>query len=102
LQSFWEGFIVSSATFVILTRFLIPESGHIDFLMATPPSSQEWDETWQQWRRVNVISVLILAPLAGFASGAFVGLRQKRYAALIAASTEVPELLFHLRSDHAV
>jgi hypothetical protein len=70
-------------------------------MSTTPPDSQQWGEIWQQWHRINVISVFVLAPVAGFASGAFVGLLQKRYAALVAASTQIPELLFQLWSDRA-
>lgn len=78
----------------------MPDFGDIVVRMSTtPPNSQQWDEIWRQWHHVNMISVFVLAPVAGFASGAFVGLLQKHYAVLVAASTQIPELLFQLFSD---
>jgi hypothetical protein len=93
---------VCFVTDAILRHFLMPDFGQIVVRMSTtPPGSQQWDEIWRQWHRINVISVLVLAPVAGFASGVFVGLLQKHYATLVAASTQIPELFFQLWSDRA-
>jgi hypothetical protein len=99
---FLGAMILSFVVDGILRHFLIPDFGDIVVRMsATPPDSQQWGELWQQWHHINVISVFLLAPVAGFASGAFVGLLQKHYAAVVAASTQIPELLFQLWSDRA-
>jgi hypothetical protein len=99
---FLGAIIVSLVTDAILGRFLTPDFGHLVVRMSTtPPNSQQWDEIWRQWHHVNVISVFVLAPAAGFASGAFVGLLQKRYAIVVAASTQIPESLFQLWSVRA-
>jgi len=68
-------------------------------MYTTPPESKQWDEIWRQWHHVNLISVFVLAPVAGFAGGAFAGLLQKHHATFIAACTQIPELLFQLWTD---
>ncbi|MFZ0299710.1 MAG: hypothetical protein WAM13_15270 [Candidatus Sulfotelmatobacter sp.] len=99
---FLGAIIVSLVTDAILRHFLTPDFGQIVVRMSTtPPNSQQWDEIWRQWHHVNVISVFVLAPAAAFASGVFVGLLQKKYAVLVAASTQIPESLFQLWSVRA-
>jgi hypothetical protein len=99
---FLGAIIVSFVTDAILRHFLTPDFGHLVVRMSTtPPSSQQWDEIWRQWHHVNVISVFVLAPAAAFASGAFVGLLQKQYAILVAASAQLPEVFFQLWSVRA-
>lgn len=99
---FIEAVIVTFLADGILRHFVTPDFNHVVALMSsTPPDSQQWTEIWQEWHHINLISVFVLSPVAAFAGGAFVGLLQKRYAALVAASTQIPELLFQLWSDRA-
>jgi hypothetical protein len=92
--------IISFATDAILRHFLTPGLGQLMIRMyATTSESKQWDEIWRQWHHVNLISVFVLAPVAGFAGGAFVGLLQKRHATLIAVCTQIPELFFQLWAD---
>jgi hypothetical protein len=99
---FLGAIVVSFATDAVLSHLLIPDFAHLVVRMSTtPPNSQQWDEIWRQWHHVNLVSVFVLAPVAGFAAGAFVGLLQKHHAVLVAASTQIPELAFQLWSDRA-
>jgi len=92
--------IGSFVTDAILRHFLAPGFGQLIVRMyATPPDSKQWDEIWRQWHHVNLVSSFILAPVSGLAGGIFVGLLQKHYQLLVAASTQIPELLFHLWND---
>jgi hypothetical protein len=94
--------IVSFVVDGVLRHFMTPDFGHLIVRMSTtPPDSSQWDDIWQQWHHVNIISVFVLAPMAGFASGIFVGLLQRNYAALIAACSQIPELLYLSWSDRA-
>lgn len=102
LVIFLTAIILSFVVDGILRHFVTPDFAHIVVRMSTtPPDSQQWAEIWQQWHHINVLSVFVLAPVAAFAGGAFVGLFQRHYAVLVAASTQIPELLFQLWSDRA-
>src|ERR1700687_650024 len=92
--------IVSFATDAILGHFLTPGLGQLLIRMyTTPPESKQWAEIWRQWHHVNLISVFVLAPVAGLAGGAFVGLLQKHHAVLVAATTQIPNMLLVLWFD---
>ena len=96
---FLGAIVVSFVVDGVLRHFLMPDFGHIVVRMSTtPPDSQQWNDIWQRWHHMNTISVFVLAPIAGFAGGVFVGLLQRNYAALVAACTQIPELLFLLWS----
>jgi hypothetical protein len=92
--------IVSFATDAILGHFLTPGLGQLLIRMyTTPPESKQRAEIWHQWHHVNLISVFVLAPVAGFAGGVFVGLLQKHRAVLVAAITQIPNMLLVLWFD---
>jgi hypothetical protein len=92
--------IVSFATDAILGHFLTPGFGQLLIRMyTTPPESKQWAEIWHQWHHVNLISVFVLAPIAGFAGGAFVGLLQKQHVVLVAAGAQIPHMLLVLWFD---
>jgi hypothetical protein len=97
---FVGGLIVTLAADAIMTKFVTPDFNHLLIRMfTTPPESKEWSDISHQWHHANMISVFLLAPVAGFASGIFVGLLQRNHAPLVAASTQIPELLLLACSD---
>ncbi len=99
---FLGAMVVSFVVDGVLRHFLIPDFGQIVVRMSTAPAdSLQWNEIWQRWHHINIISVFVLAPIAGFAGGTFVGLLQRNYAALVAACTQIPELLFQMWSGRA-
>jgi hypothetical protein len=92
--------LVTFATDAMLKHFLTPGFGQLLIRMyTTPPDSSQWAEIWRQWHHVNLISVFVLAPLDGFAGGIFVGLLQRRHAALVAAGTQIPIMFLVLWFD---
>jgi hypothetical protein len=91
---------VSFATDAVLRHFLMPGFGQLVVRMyTTSPESKQWTEIWRQWHHVNLISVFFLAPLDGFVGGMFVGLLQRHRPVLVAASTQIPEMLLVLWFD---
>lgn len=80
-------------------QLLLTSSGDIIKLNTTATNSAEWPEILNHLRQSGIVSTYLVVPLAGLLVGVFVGVLQKRWAMLVAASCWVPDFLFGFFSD---
>ena len=99
---FVGGAIVAIVAEMIFGQWLTPDAGQvITKIFTTPPNDTQWNALSRQWSHINSIALYVVAPLAGFAAGAFVGFFQKKHVIAVAALCLGPNFVELLWADHS-
>ena len=85
-----------------LTEIIFPNEPQLmNKALMAPVNSPVRYQAWQDFHRAMGLITYVINPLVGLAVGIFVGLLQKKYAAIMAIACLIPDWLVGFLGDHA-
>jgi hypothetical protein len=91
---FLGGVALTAIVGTLLSTAFTPDAGKlVVWMLHQRPNDPNWLEVYPRWHRWMLISAYVVPPLTGAVVGLFVGLLQKKAAALVAAACFLPELV---------